>query len=961
MTAPRFIQRHPRIRARGFALVTTLIMVTLAAVIVVALLVNASLERTTATSYANRFSAELAVQNGLEAAKQALMGSPTAATSVTNDDTFLVLRADGTHTNPTTGVADAYYFLAKAQPGNANQVDCYPLFAGGTPTVLAIDLTKTPAVAAPTPPPSPLPSPAQETFGSTTKQYPTLLPFQQPAYTGWQEVRDPNDTAAAPAHNLPYQRYTFWVEDLGGYIDASVAGNTAGSGGGNQRPLDQSSAAKRYITSPAELAIFTIFNPSAPADPGDTDAKTLINNRALLFTQGTLKQLAPGAGSTDVTSPTLATRLGRDMEVPLVPLGYGYADEGNPAKPKLDINAQVTIGGANAVQAIASQINNNLPTFGSQRKGGLAGLDYVNTIAASIIDYADTDSNATIGPDYRGYDSYPLVSEIYTVKNWTKVDQTPATTGNYFATVTMDTWVELWNMSNQSITGKVSFTFKENHPLHVGQNTYTLSTDPSALPGSTVTTTYPSGQSLSVSMQPNEYKVFLVQSDVFHLDSGYSPPIIWPQPGASPKPTLPLDANANGISKITPSTPGSTYEMTWKDSASQGSGAVVDKSSLYGIFRDSGNLSGPTSASSNRNWRGSLPGFIGNSPQGGSTYYDTIGDPRLAYYWGCPQAPNSYTTQSSMWGRNIRLGISGNPTPNYKEVKPSLWPDRGHESATVAASAGTATHDPPATSPVATETTKAPAMISNSGRYETIAEFGNIYDPGQWNITPDANSRWSDITTPGSADANYGGGMTLRIGRPEFSLFDKPGLRAWQLLDLFQPAAKVDTRGLININTASRDALRALGAGVLLNRDSNLVPSSSALYPPYKSSQADVFADAVIAARPFLSPAQLSGIPVAGTSVPLFGNPAAWSGTSQTGPTEWDDSGTEEYFAKVFPSAAVRSRNFRVFVTGQNLDQHGNVSSTVSRAFQVYINPVRNSSGAITQQNAITTYETLLP
>ncbi len=213
----------------SFALVITLIMVTLAAIIAIALLSNASLERATASSYSDRFTAELAVQTGLEAAKQVFLGTPTAAAPITGEDTFLVLRADGSQANPTTGTKDAYYFLAKAQTGSANQVDCYPLFAGGTHSVLPIDLSKTPALQAPTPPPAAFPSPAQQT---PTKLYPPLLPFQQPAYTQWREIPDPNDTAVAPAHNLPYQRYTFWVEDLSGYLDARLAGNIANSSGG---------------------------------------------------------------------------------------------------------------------------------------------------------------------------------------------------------------------------------------------------------------------------------------------------------------------------------------------------------------------------------------------------------------------------------------------------------------------------------------------------------------------------------------------------------------------------------------------------------------------------------------------------------------------------------------------------------------------------------------------------------
>src|SRR5207253_1404910 len=116
-----------------------------------------------------------------------------------------------------------------------------------------------------------------------------------------------------------------------------------------------------------------------------------------------------------------------------------------------------------------------------------------------------------------------------------------------------------------------------------------------------------------------------------------------------------------------------------------------------------------------------------------------------------------------------------------------------------------------------TEETKAPVVISNAGLFSTVAEIGNLYDPGQWNVTTNASNQWTDITLATQSSGKYGGGYQLRIGRPEFTLFDKPGARAWQLLDLFTTAARTNTSGLININTASREALRVLGAAVLLN------------------------------------------------------------------------------------------------------------------------------------------------
>jgi hypothetical protein len=168
---------------------------------------------------------------------------------------------------------------------------------------------------------------------------------------------------------------------------------------------------------------------------------------------------------------------------------------------------------------------------------------------------------------------------------------------------------------------------------------------------------------------------------------------------------------------------------------------------------------------------------------------------------------------------------------------------------------------------------------------------------------------------------------------------------------------------LININTASRATLRVLGAGVLLNRDAAIQPAvlQDNLYPPTIAEQADQFADAVISARPFLSPAQLASVKLSGTNTSLFGNPAAWIGSTQTMPTEWDDSGRKEYFAKVFPLAAVRSRNFRAFVTGQAVDKSGKVISSVNKVFQIYLGSVRDTTGRITSQNIITCYEAALP
>jgi hypothetical protein len=202
-------------------------------------------------------------------------------------------------------------------------------------------------------------------------------------------------------------------------------------------------------------------------------------------------------------------------------------------------------------------------------------------------------------------------------------------------------------------------------------------------------------------------------------------------------------------------------------------------------------------------------------------------------------------------------------------------------------------------------------------------------------------------------------------------MFDQNGMRAWQLMDVFSTATSssnnvTNTAGRVNINTASRDVLRSLAAGILQNRDTAIQPSSlqppptgNGLYPPTSAAnvQADLFADAVINSRPLLSTSSLSAIRDS-QGQPFFGNPNEYQNSTQTPPTEWNDPGREELFAKIYNLATTRSRNFRVFVTGQSLDKNGNVLSTVTKVYQVFINPTRDpTTGAIQSQQVQIKYE----
>src|SRR5437870_4737222 len=222
---------------RGFALVVTLVMVALMAVIAVGVFTSVSLERVTATSYNNRYQAELAVQNGLQAAAKTFAATPNGTTPVTGKDAFLIVRADGPP--DANGNKAAYYYLAQPSPSPSNSITYYPLFSASTdPSDLSVIQTPTINLAAPAAPAVPPPAPPSNSSpgdpgaawnAAGTQRLPGLYPWQQPNSPSgpsvkWVEMRDPQDAAAPPAHNLAYTRYSYWVEDLDGYLDASQVG-----------------------------------------------------------------------------------------------------------------------------------------------------------------------------------------------------------------------------------------------------------------------------------------------------------------------------------------------------------------------------------------------------------------------------------------------------------------------------------------------------------------------------------------------------------------------------------------------------------------------------------------------------------------------------------------------------------------------------------------------------------------
>jgi hypothetical protein len=474
-------------------------MVALMAVIAVGVFTVVSLERVTATSYNNRYQAELAVQNGLQAAAKTFAATPNGTTPVTGKDTFLVVRADGPDEN---GNKAAYYYLAQPAPSPSSNITYYPLFSASTdpsdPGVVqtqTIDLAApaAPAVPTPAPPPDSNPTdPGAAWNAAGTQRLPSVYSWQQPATPSgpsvqWVEMRDPQDPATPPAHNLAYTRYAYWVEDLDGYLDASQVG-------GQTRTIG---------TDPHEIAMFTIFDPADQTDPGNTAANTLINNRPLLFTVPTVQQIA--ATNPDVAGPNLAVRLGVDNnpgEQNLVPLGYGYgrndATQLGEGYPKMAINpvSQFRPQG-NQIGQFANIVNTAMPNFQDRTLAAQPGghghsgqtRNYFNNLTANLFNYAfPLDAPVEFGPpgnpdgppSYRGIGAYPFAVSLYDLNNW--VATVPIGTTNQVVIETT-TYVQLWNPHNfptDGLAGALTVHYQNSDKVNVNGTLQTLSSPPDA-------------------------------------------------------------------------------------------------------------------------------------------------------------------------------------------------------------------------------------------------------------------------------------------------------------------------------------------------------------------------------------------------------------------------------------------------------------------------------------------------
>ena len=305
--------------------------------------------------------------------------------------------------------------------------------------------------------------------------------------------------------------------------------------------------------------------------------------------------------------------------------------------------------------------------------------------------------------------------------------------------------------------------------------------------------------------------------------------------------------------------------------------------------------------------------------------------------------------------------------PDYNEVRITDWPDGGSNS-TPGTLPGTDTRRPYPEFIVTFDFKKfadypvnqpnyAPAFISNAGKYASLAELGHIFDPAQVINMNDPNSVSfvkNKLASRTHLDMIPGGGITLAIGRAEFKAFDADGKRASQLLDLFSlarnPSASPPSFGeKINVNTASREVLRTLAAGVTLDAD----PLFPTLAGKNDAQIGDRLADAILEQRAIAPLRSLSDFNEIQKTITKNGNNVrtgyfgelenlrnAQSNTPAT--IVLNDAGREQLFAKIMELVTFGSKDFRIVVKGEVLNPNGTVISRSSKEYIYRISPNRD-------------------
>lgn len=971
---------------RGFALAAILMVMAALLLLAVGLLALAGTERKTARSYVDLKRADWVARAGLEEVRS-LLREETA-----NDD-FLVLARPGEHTE-----RDAldYLFLARGGSGEAEpEFRMRRLFSGDRESFASR---------------GELPDP--EAGGSEGAGF-RPLPWAELARVGWHEFENGKGEVVG--------RYAYWVEDLQGRLAATAAGNGL-DGGGHARiawPLpaaaecdgDLSVAEEPSLATTVQLAAFAI-DPEVRGDRDDSDLDNRLRENADLLVSPGSALAAAGLeppferggdgrlldGRADAVERLVAADRSAYLECPRVPFVAGI-DPAVRGRPKRNLNRLLASESrAGAVDDFASWVAAALPDF-ARRAGGFPD-DYLRTLAAGAFDYADEDGDPTLGDGFRGVDSHPLLSEVFLRIQYEGIELSE---GRKYLVWEFRLFAELWNLGSRPASGTASVSYENGlQAVQVASlpplprfDAERLLLDPAV---SMHSLSLSGGRfwspAIEVELRPDEYAVFEFATVRQRIDIGPSsgPDALWVTDFFLEEPL-----GAAGIG------------LRWN-------GVEADRVAM--LVRDSEGLA----FSGDRRQVAVKAAIPGHSYGPYGMFVNNPGDPRISRFLRREAAgENSYPRNASPGRRNIRRGTiydvdrSPRKPRHYGRVLPSEWPDGGHDSKVGNWKPGGDVEIEP-TDPrllgllPEADAATAPQRLSNAGRFLSPTELGHVFDPvmwrpayadlpgapgsgradsrrllGEWPVgaeLPEGRDGWPAVTLASEPSPDYGGGNTLRIGRPEHPRFDEPRLRAVRLLDLFhcgrpwsadaeqRQGPLVAIRSQVNLNTAPVEVIRTLLVGELRQdpRAGRVTGTGHAPAPwmaprvaeeavatPARERAADLLAEAVVAGRPYFSRSELATLKDASGRA-VFGN-REWF--ADGGRLRWSDAAAEELFARLFQGSTLRSRNFRVWVIGQSLvprragsDEPPQVLAESRKVFQLFANPgERDEQGGIVAEN----------
>jgi Tfp pilus assembly protein PilX len=450
----------------GFALTTTLVLMVLIAIIVVAYLVSTRIERSTSSVYANRLRAKIQADSALAAAIHLLKDNTRYGNYVT--------AMPAPSPSPLSIYTEIYRPANPSDPNHGVQADDYLRLDNAAGEILISRATASSSPGPdPRPTPEPIPTPLAAaslftvtaptfsvngsydfnqivTVDSTTGRLvqPSPSPAPPPAYGEWVNVRDANGQFIG--------RYAFFVEDESMKVNVNYAGNNVG--GSNMRVNDLSTPLP--VSTPT--AQIQEIDPSAilPVSANRATADTNLNNLG-------------GAGSRLSTRLTLGL-LGEWSSAPNAFPNYSHLatafseDDNTTARgwQRLDLNAITSgLSGNAAKVAVATRIANWIrdawtgsTSIANLQDYQMFGDDWSRKqIAADIVDYLTSDNTPTdmgniipsgfsIAVPVIGFKKTPYLSGVNIVYQASNSTYPGSGVGTFTATLKMRVQVQFLNM-----------------------------------------------------------------------------------------------------------------------------------------------------------------------------------------------------------------------------------------------------------------------------------------------------------------------------------------------------------------------------------------------------------------------------------------------------------------------------------------------------------------------------------